>query len=249
MSDELETHDAPSNDNGQFSEQPEVTTPPQPQAVSLSPDTIKTLVDSLKVAPVVPAQPASQPQLSQEEINRALAVFNADRRYVERMGLKFEDPTQYDEAVAALNEMLDGKTRQAVTMSTLVVENLKRQLMGELEPLKAYVAQAREQQLRDEFFKEHDDLRQFEPLVEAVYMKMQRAGAHFNTREDAFKAVAEQARQLLAKVQPGQGDGGGASATSTPRKMPTVTTGGRGGASASAAGKPIDAVAKSLFGG
>lgn len=250
MNDELEMQGAPGmegGEDGQFSQQPPEA-PPAPQNVALSPESIEQLVKQLQVAPTTPVTPAQQPrQLSQEEINKAMAVFNADKRYVERLGLRFEQPEQYEEAVAALNEMLDGKTRQAVTMSSWVVENLKRQIQSELEPLRQFVSQAREQQLRQEFFKGNEDLKQFEPLVEAVYTRLTNAGKTFASKEEAFKVVAEQARQLLAKIQPGQGGDGGGTATTAPRRMPTVTTGGRGGASGAASGRTPDPVAKALF--
>jgi hypothetical protein len=213
----------------------------------LTPDTIKALVDTIQRAPVAQPQTQAQPQLSQEEVNRMLAVFNADRRHIERLGLKYEDPTAYDEAVAALNEVLDGKTRQAVTMSSLVVENLKRQIQQELAPIRQFVAAERERKLRDEFFGAHEDLKEFTPLVEAVYTQLQNNNVQFSSKEEAFKTVADQARQLLAKLQPGQGSGSGVGTTTVPRRMPTVTTGGRGGAGAAGSGTQVNAIAKSLF--
>jgi hypothetical protein len=249
MNDDIEMQSAPI-DEGQFSQQPDEgqqAQPPQtPAAVSLTPDTIAALVKTMQAAPVTQPQP-QQPQLSQAEINKMLAVFNADRRHIERLGLKYEDPNANEDAVAALNEILDGKTRQAVTMSSLVVENLKRQIQQELAPLRSFVAAERERQLRDEFFKANDDLKDFTPLVEAVYTQLQNNNVNFSSKEEAFKTVAEQARQLLAKLQPGQGGSVG-TATTTPRRMPTVTTGGRGGAGMSGGGKQIDPIAKAMFG-
>jgi len=245
----IETPEAPIED-GQFSQQPEETAAPPPQqAVSLTPESIKSLVESMRLAPTV-QQPVPQPQqqLSQDEINRMLAVFNADRRHIERLGLKYEDPQANEEAVTALNEILDGKTRQAVTMASLVVENLKRQMLQELTPIREFVAAERERKLREEFFNEYKDLEEFTPLVEAVYTQLQNNKVNFSSKEEAFKTVADQARQLLAKIQPGQGGTSGVSTSTAPRRMPTVTTGGRGGAGGAGSGKPVDTVAKSLFG-
>ena len=224
---------------------PEVTSaaPPAPQNVSLTPETIKTLVSSLGAQAPAPAPQAPPRELTQEEIDKRLNVFRATEEHMQRLGL---DP----KAAGHFNEIVSAIVKQAVTMAYVTMEGTKRELTERIEPLSKYMSEAREERLRTEFFSENEDLKQFEPLARAVWVQLNANGAKFASKEEAFKAVAEQTRQLLAKMQPGQGGGNGTAtpATNAPRKMPTVTTGGRGGAAPSGGGGKVDPTAKAMWG-
>ncbi len=260
MADELEGQGTPGADQGQggmgaVTGAPEggqggaatttSTTPPAPTPVTLTPDAIKALATSLAPAPQAQAEPPPR-QLSQDELDKLMNKFKVGIKHVQRLGLPTE---QAESAVEALNEIAEGIVRQAVTMAYLTTENLKRELGGQLGPLRQFMEQQREQSLRSEFFSANEDLKPVEPLVEAIFTKLVQSGVKFSSKEEGFKVVADQARQMLAKISPGGqggGNGSGEGGTSTTTRMPTVTTGGRGGAVQGPSGQ--SPIAKSMFG-
>jgi len=217
--------------------------PPAPQKVELTEDTIKALVGSLPGPPALAAAPQPERQMTQEELDKAMNVFRVTPQHMKALGLS-------EEAAEYMNEIVTGAVRQAVTMAMLAQRKLQTDLEGRLTPLQKYMNEANEQKLRAEFFSKHEDLKDVETLVEAVYSRLSTSGVQFKTKDEAFKAIADQTRQLLAKLRPvGQGGGGdGGTATKPANKMSTVTTGGRGGAGQSRSAPKIDKGAMAMFG-
>jgi hypothetical protein len=90
----------------------------------------------------------------------------------------------------------------------------------------------------------------YEPLLELVYGQMKASGFAANTKEEAFEAVANRARDLKAKFSPVAGgqQSKPTSQAALPKggtRMSTVTAGGQGGPGGGSGGKM--SIAKALF--
>ena len=224
----------------------EATPPPEvpaaPAEVRLSPETIQTLLSGM--------QPQAQPQLPEkqltpEELDKLLNTFRPDEQLITELGLP---PT----SAKALERMIQGIVRNAVSMSYLTTEKVRRDLMKDIDPIRGYVTKSQERELRSQFFEANSDLKPYENLVEAIYAKMGQQGLRFPTTDAAFKAIGDQARQMLKSLnvtlEQGGANAGGGSVTPTnaPRRMPTLTGGGKGGAVQD--GVEGSKVAKTMFG-
>lgn len=215
--------------------------PAGPQKVALDEGTIKQIITGVTPPP---AQP-QQPPLTQDQIDELLRVYKVSPQDATALGLQ-------PEAVEHLNRVLDAKVRQAVAMASLQAEVMRRSLLETISPIQSFMREANERQLRAEFFEQNKEFVGFEPLVEAAYAAMVRDGVRFQSKPEAFKAVADRTRQIMNSM-PGlrnaQGQAG--TRTSTPgsgQGMSTVLTGGQGGAGGGgAATSEAQKLAKSLF--
>lgn len=200
--------------------------PAAPTQVQLSPESMAALAATLQ--PAAPQQ--AQPQLSQDEVNRLLNVYNVDETALTELGL----PTT---ALTRFNAILEAKVKQAITAATLHTEMVRRQIAQQLEPMHALVRQQQMAQARQEFFTSNTDLVGKEQLVEAVYAKLESEGWRPKDKAEAFKIVADQSRQLL-KALLGQGNGQGtgqtAAAPSGGSRAPVTLMAGQTGKAASA---------------
>jgi hypothetical protein len=212
-----------------------------PASQTMTPEQIATLV-AQTVKSVAPA-PAAAPvrQYTQEEFNRAFNVY---------------DPTDQDvvdvlaggvQGKAALARIITGAVKQAVTMAALQhqqgIEDFKtKEFSPRFDPIFNDFAQRQQEKMRDDFFKEHADLKPHQPLVEAIGARLQSEGFQ-GTKAEAFTAVATQARAILASagLQPTAAGGQGqpAAHAAPTHQMATLSapTGGAGGAPATAGTK------------
>lgn len=221
--------------------------PAAPPELKLSAESLAQLAQTMRAAQ--PAAPAAEPQLTSEQVNQLLNVFNATEKDIEELGLP---PT----AAAKLNAVLQAVVKQAVTASALHTEMLRRQIEGDLVPLRAMREERQLQSLREEFFRENKDLVGKEKVVEMVYAQMaQNPDWKPANKAAAFKDVGQQARQLLSELLQGQGQNGGDGEESglPPRaqqasggKMSTVLTGGQTGGTGRKPASAEDAAKKEL---
>lgn len=220
-------------------------TPPAAPAVSkqqleLSPESLRALATAMQPKPATP----EQKPMTQEEIDRILGVYNVADKDVEELGLPLT-------ALPALQRILDAKMKQAMTAAAVQVEYVKRSLQQQLEPLTRMMQERQTQELVTAFYKQNADLVGKETLVESVYAKLEASGALKGmTKEQAFKAVSENTREVIKLVAgSGNGNENTSPAPTTGRKMSTTLVGGQGGGSGgkSAPVSEQQALAQKLF--
>lgn len=225
-------------------QQAPVETPVEPPKQALmDADTIRTIVQETARA----SQPAPlEKQMSMEEFNKLMNVYQVTPEQVQQLGLQ-------PEAANILHAMLQGIAKQAVTMAEFRIrnteQNLRKTYDDRLTPLQSFVEAQREQTYRAEFFEQNKDLVGWEPLLETTYTQLKTEGKQFQTKEAAYKEIAERARAIIKRLPASASP----AATTTPtsngsqgHKMSTLTGGGQGGAGGS---KPVPSTqAKSIFG-
>lgn len=167
------------------------------------------------------------PQMTQEEIDRALRVFRPTAKQVEALREGGEN------ALGALNEIVAGVYQQATTMSAYQMQLQMEKIQGILNPVHTYVQQQQMAALKNEFFTEHPDLKGLDPLLASIKDQIVQEGKTFSDKKLAFAEVATRARALM-KSLPGMTPAGAAAsvaATGTPpSNMSTQIGGGQGGA-------------------
>ena len=155
--------------------------------------------------------PAAAPQMSQEEFDKAFNIYrpNADLW----KALRGDDEAA---AVDALTQMLHGSARQATTIASHLLAHEMKQLQTLIQPAIAMAQERQMEQLKNEFFELHADLKGYEPLLVLIRDQFVAKGIQFNTKEEAFKAVAEEAQKHIEKIpglkhgaNNGQGAAGG----------------------------------------
>lgn len=184
--------------------------------------------------------------MTQEELERRLNVYRVNEQDLQTLGYPAEVLPQ---AAQFHNKFAEGAVRWASTLAAVQVAQMRQQLMQELGPMVKFAQEAQERQLREEFIGQNEDLKGYEPLLEALYTQLKAQGTSFPSKEAAFKTIATLARQTIAKL-PGQGGGGAASTTGSAKtKMATVTTGGQSGSGGGkgAAMPAPQALARKLF--
>jgi signal transduction histidine kinase len=218
----------------------------QQGASALTTEQLREIVRTSSAEAVSQAVKATtpQPQLSQEQINQMLNVYSVPPtvavRLAKALGID-ATPEQATELATALNEMLEAKTRQAVTMAAVQIEALKRNdlaaLQQQLHPVLNLAYQQEKARLQDEFMTTYPDTKGYEPVLEMIYNDMNGRGVKFNSKDEAFKAVYGQFKAVVAKLPGGSAatgatnaGGNGAARAASSQRMSTVSTGGQTGA-------------------
>lgn len=244
----------------------------QKQAASgaLTAEHIREIVSSTAREVGSAMRPApEQKELSQDEINKMLQVFNVSpehaTRFAKALGLADVSPEQAAQLGSILNELLEGKMRQAVTMSAVQLEALRRNDLGALQqrlsPVMNFVQQQRENELRNTFYSTFEDAKGYEPVMELIYKEMvdeMKAGrlAQFKTDKEALSAAHERFLAVKAKLpglqggqQPQTRSTTGSRSTPQGRQMSTVSTGGQSaGGAGGAQMSDGEKLARRLFG-
>ena len=211
-----------------------------------------------------PQQP-QQTRLTQEQADQMLNVYRVQaatgHEIAASLGLQLSDE-QAVKFATVLNAVLDGKTKQAVTMSSIQLEALKRGELSELRnnvtPLMQMREQQHEQAMQERFYSKNPDLKPYESILAMVYTEMKTEGLRFKTEEEAFSAASTRARAVLSKIPGLQTNGqtanrntnsGAARPAAAASRMSTVSTGGHTGATPNKGAKAGEnPVAKGLFG-
>lgn len=196
---------------------PAPTPTPSP---GLTRDDIQELVNSVTQASAPRQQEAP---LTQAEIDQALRVFRPTAKQVSSILAGGE------EAVIALNEIVNGTATHATTVAQLQLQSAMQQLESRLNPLQSYVQERQAEQLKQEFLESNPDLKGYEPLLMSVRDQMVREGLKFRDKKTAFAEVAKRAKDVINKL-PGVGSPAPAQGqqTSAPHQMSTLTGGGQG---------------------
>lgn len=214
-------------------EQETQSTATQTQSQQLTPD---NLVEAFKKAGIgaTPApEPASEPKMTQEEFDKHFNVVKVTKERLQKM-YGWDDETLTDERISEFQQLQQDVVRQAVTMAAYQIRAAQEQMMQQMSPALTYARQQQEQVLREEFFTQNPDLKDYEPLLVEIKERLVASGFQ-GTKEEAFKRISEQAKQVLSKL-PGIQLGNPQSGNNNQQlpkpahRMSTVSAGGQGGA-------------------
>lgn len=269
-----EADDLPSHeDNAGSGEGAETTTtpttgqPPVPAAPlqpTLTPEAIAEIVSkatgqTLEATIRQQQVQQQQPQFTEQDFIKQFQVFQPTPELLASIGLP-----NTPETVEAFRGVSTAIVRQAVTMASFQMEQMKTQLMKQLQqdygPAREFVNQQTEEKLKTEFLAENQDLVGFEPLLLEIRDRLISQGTKFTTKAEAFKTVAEHARQII-KQMPGLAAAGGQQQQQQKQSTPASSgsgsrmsalsgagQGGVGGAAPSTSGGKKKGTAETLFG-
>lgn len=199
--------------------------------------------------------PEAQPTMTQEQFDKMFKIFRPTTE--QWQALRGDDEQA---ALGALTEMLQGGSTQAVTIATHLLTHEMEQMRQQFAPAMKMAQERELEALKVEFFKQNEDLKGMDPLLELVRDQFVAKGMKFKSKDEAFKAVADAARAQIEKI-PGLKNGianipannGGGQGTGQPgTKMPALSGGkgqtgaGDGGASSGSAGRK--STAERIFG-
>jgi len=226
---------------------------PTPAAPALTPETIRSIVEASvrgvqQQQPAAPAQPPRQ--MTQEEFNRHYGLPTVDAATYEAiLGTGPDKP----ERAQALQALFHQSTRAAVLMAQEIVNNHIQSLRGDLNPVFAAHQAQREAAIANKFFGKYPEFKGEESLINEIKDAFIARKANFASEDEAFNAVATQARQIIARfrqpaaaAQPagGQTKPNGGSGQPPARTMTPSSQGGRGGTGVAAS----KSTAEQIFG-
>lgn len=227
---------------------------PEPQAPAANndwtPEKVKDIIAQAAAAGAQQARPQEQAQApkqyTQEEIDKFTNAFKASP---ELIGELLEGG---EKSLSAMSQIIEGVVKQATTISWLQSQMLQRQMNDELSPVMEYYRGEQVKQLRNEFFEAHPDLKGQDKLLSAVKVGIdQERILEGKDKQEAFKIIADRAREVLSANGANGANGNGAQqkpAAQQPR-MATLSRGSQHGAAASAgAGSASLKTAETIFG-
>jgi len=215
-----------------------------------SPDKVKEIIAQAAAAGAQQARPQEQAQApkqyTQEDIDRFTNAFKASP---ELIGELLEGG---EKSLTAMSQIVEGVVKQATTISWLQAQMLQKQMGEQMNPAMEYYRGEQVKQLRNEFFDSHADLKGQDKLLSAVKVGIdQERILEGKTKEEAFKIIADRAREVLSANGANGANGNGAQqrpAAQQP-KMATLSRGSQHGAAASAgAGGASLKTAETIFG-
>jgi hypothetical protein len=196
-------------------------------------------------------------QLSPQDLDKALNRYTVP---VEEFNNLFTE-TDPVKATAILNNILEKKVVQAVTMANHLIQEAQGQVINQVRPYMSFADSQRELMLRDQFFANNPTLKGQDLLIQTVMAQMaqeRQAGVYQpQSEQQVFTDVATRTNALIAGMQQN-----GPVAPAQQGQQPAVQAGGKpamavlpssgGGGASSAAGSTARAgenpTARSIFG-
>lgn len=184
-----------------------------------------------KVAPPQQQPQPQQRQYTQEEYDRHFNVYRPKGELIKAI-------REGDEAAAlvAVNDMVNGIVKHAVTMAHYSNLAQREEIEQRLSPALQYIQRAQVEQWKKEFLDQNKDLVGYEPIMTQIADAAKARGVKFKTKEEAFKFVADETKKVIATI-PGLQKGGAAPAAAAQpgqqsqrqSRMPALSRGGQGG--------------------
>jgi hypothetical protein len=208
--------------------------PQQPQ--QLTDDQIRASVrEGLREGLQQPQQPK---QYSQDELDQIFKTWKPTPELVAQL------QEGGDKALHALIAMREGMATQFGTLLQYSIEVAKRELQEQMNPALTFVNDASAKADREDFFSQHEDLRDHEQLTQTVFNALKAEGYRAPDKAAAFKTLADRTRALIPTSANGAGTGqssGVRTTTQTTKRPASLSSGsqaGGGGPSAPAAPFP-----------
>lgn len=247
---------APAGEGQQTQQTQQTAAPAQgTQSTGIDPKVIEEIVAASARGAAAGTQQAAQRQVADaakmtpEEFNQKYGIQTITEAHI--AAILDQDPKK---AAHALNTLLVGAIRSAVLMSQDVVDARLKATKAEYDPVvtswRKFEAERVEQKAQENFYKLYPDLVEEKELVaemtNAVKARVDAGAARFTNNEEAFKAVADASRKLLARMNK-QASGGAQANASTQtqtnqRQMAALSTAGRQGTGQTATKSDVELV-------
>jgi len=223
-------------EGGQQGQQPAQAAPAAPP--QLTPEQIRDSVRAGLKEGLESTQP--EKQYTPEELDSMFNVWKPSPELLQQVLAGGE------EGLKALLAVRDGLSKQFGTLLQYQLELLRREMRGEMAPAVSFVSEESARRDREDFFKQHEDLREHEELTQMVFNALKGEGYQAPDKATAYKVLADRTRALL----PTAGNGSGSSPTggartnnqsqggSRPARLSSGSQAGGGGPSAPAAPFP-----------
>lgn len=202
-----------------------VETPP-PAATGLTKEDITGIL--AEVIPAAQAPQQQERQYTREEVDKMLNVWNADTAFLKKLGIG--EPTA--DNLAALHEMRDKLILQSQTLMDARMQQYVKEQLKDVEALRAYVTEQQAAATVNSFFEKNPDLKQYEEIVDAVSLKMEKNGFTAKNQSQAFDEIAKGTREVLKRM--GVKVEAKPAAARNGSRMTTLTGGGQGAGTGSA---------------
>lgn len=200
-----------------------------------TPERVAELVKT--VAQTTQAQPTnSQPELTEEEINRRLNVFIPTEQHLSDL---LEGGPK---SVAAMKAIVDGIVKHATTVSWLQAQMMQKQINEQMQPLIGTYQEMQAERLRNEFFATYPELKEQTKLLQAVKASLDQEGAFSGLdKKGVFDKIAQRAKEVLAAS--------GIKPAPSGNAMPVLSRGSQHGAGAAQGGSSAASnLSQELFG-
>jgi hypothetical protein len=160
------------------------------------------------------AAPAAPREYSQAELDQMFNIYQPTPEIIQRLLAGGED------ALKAFVEIRDGLGRQFGTLLQYQLELARRELVSHVDPALRFVAEAAAKADREDFFSQHEDLKDYELLTQTVFNALKAEGYQAPDKATAFKTLADRTRALLPTAS-GNGSGTTPSGGSRTKTSPT----------------------------
>lgn len=205
----------------------QTTTPPdqRPAPIALDQETLAQIMgQAMTQAQQAAAQQQQQPVYTEEDYRKMFNVYRVGADHLKAMG--FPDPT--DEQITAFNEVLQGLSRQSVTVAAYQLAMEQQRLQQQYAPVQQFVQAQQLEAQKQRFFEKHPDLKGLDLLLLKVKDSFVKEGRRYKNEEEAFQAVANEARQIVKQTRDAAGVAG--TQPNPTKQMTTLSGGGQGGA-------------------
>lgn len=185
-------------------------TPPAGGEVKMSPDELAAAF--LKVSQGAQAQQQQptaqqQKQMTPEELDRAFNRF----RVTPEIYAEIFDAESPEKSIAALNKLVEGSVKQAVTMAYHVLQDQMGQFNSRIQPYMSFADEQREQMLRNQYFAEFPDHKSLDPIIEQVHQQLKSSGYKPKNTKELFTEVGKRVNAIVDQLKAAAGvTGGGA---------------------------------------
>ncbi len=161
--------------------------------------TIETTMQSMKPEP----QQQAAPQMTQEEINKHLNVYDPSDDLASRMHAALtSDEFSPADLRAVLTEFANGLSKQHTTYAELFSQKSLNDFSQQIQPQLTAAQEVQQERREKAFFKDFPALEPFKKFLPQVSAQVMQSGVQFKTTKEANAAVAKAAEELFKSVDP-----------------------------------------------
>lgn len=147
-----------------------------------------------------------QPQLSQEEINERMRVWNPNddfsQQFAQALMPNEEGAVNVSNLTKVLGQMHQSQMAQAQTYAQMMVEQAKQQIQEMVNPLQTAYQQQQQKAMQDEFVNKYPVLKNHAGLIQAAATQLKSTGAVFTSKEQLYPALASTMEQMIKAINP-----------------------------------------------
>lgn len=195
-----------------------VQQPSQPQSLQIDPDAFAAALQRAGLGGNGGQQ--QQQQMSEEDLNRMLNRFFVTQDLTQQL---FDPNAPMETRMKALQMIVSGSVREAVTASTHLMRHHMDEFQSTLNPHLSVLSDMHRERVFNNFYSKYPTLKDHEEIVKMV--GKEHGSAQVKSQEELFDLIAGKASEVIKKTNPafdlkGQN-------TEQPSNSPTQPTGPR----------------------